>query len=108
MIKTTSPGLRRAAGAGEGVVEDCLVQRPEGFPDGAVLLDINEVADTGAHLAFGLLNEHGGGYAFQGGSRGAGDGADVSGYERVVGNGGNYLVHNRVCFGFCSVSDTKI
>lgn len=97
MIKATSPGLRRAAGTGEGVVKDSLVQRPEGFPDGSVFLDIDEVADAGSHLAFGFFNQHGGGYAFQGGSRSAGYGVDVSGYERVVGNGGNHLFHKRVC-----------
>lgn len=108
MIKTTSPSLRRAAGADEGMVEDSLVQRSEGFPDGAVLFDVNEVADTGPHLAFSFFNKHGGGYAFKSGSRGAGDGVDVSGYESVIGNGSNHLFHNRVCVCSCSVSDTNI
>lgn len=108
MVVAASPGLRRAAGADEGMIEDSLVQRPEGFPNGAVLFDVDEVADTGPHLALGLLDEHGGGNAFQCRSCGAGDGVDVSGYESVVGNGSNHLFHNRVCVCSCSVSDTNI
>lgn len=96
MVIAASPSLRRAAGADEGMIEDSLVQRPEGFPNGAVLLYIYEVANAGTHLAFGFFDQHGGGYAFQGGSRSAGDGVDVSGYESVVSNGGDNLFHNRV------------
>ena len=78
------------------MVEDGLVQCAEGFPDGAVLLKVDEMAYAVSHLALGFFNKHGSGNAFQGGSRGAGNGVDVGRDKSVVGNGGNHLFHNRV------------
>lgn len=108
MVVAASPSFRRAARADEGVVKNSLVQRPKGFPDGAVFLDIDEVADAGSHLAFGFFDQHGGGYAFQGGSRSAGYGVDVSSYERVVSNCRNHLFHNHVFLSSNHFSNTNI
>ena len=96
MVVAAAPALRRLASTDKGMVEDGLVQCAEGFPDGAVLLKVDEMAYAVSHLALGFFNKHGSGNAFQGGSRGAGNGVDVGRDKSVVGNGGNHLFHNRV------------
>ena len=58
---------------------ECGIESAEGLTDGAVLLDIQEVAGSVPHLALGLLNEEGFGDPYVSGVFLDGYGRDVTG-----------------------------
>ena len=69
------------------------VEGAECFPDGAILLDVQEMAGTGAHLTFDFFYEEGLGDPDIGGALPYGYGCDMTGKEGVVGSGRNDSFH---------------
>jgi len=84
-VAGAAPGFRGLSPSVDVLAAEGGVEGSEGFPDGAVLLDIEEVAGAGAHLALGFLDEEGLGDADIGGVLLDGDGRDVAGEEWVGG-----------------------
>lgn len=91
-VAGAAPGFRGLSPSVDVFAAEGGVEGSEGFTDGAVLLDVEEVAGSLAHLALGFLDEEGLGNADVGGVLLDGDGRNVAGEEGIGGlNGGNHI-----------------
>ena len=89
------PGLRRLPTTVDVLAAEGGIESAEGLTDGAVLLDIQEVAGSVPHLALGLLNEERFGDSDVSGVFLDGYGRDMAGEQGVVGGSRNDSMHNK-------------
>ena len=96
-VAGASPGLRRLSATIDVLIAQDGVEGPERLADGAVLLDVQEVAGSSPHLTLGFLDEEGFGGAHQGGALLRRNDGDVAGDEGRIGGGGNDGIHGGGC-----------